>query len=140
MTRTDRKILFTALAFFAVVTKGKNASEPHDTSWVLKLAGLVENFCAEHVSCVLGGAADETGTLAVDEIIERHIGELREKEETRLPEDKTELINLHDRLQQRKTRRMRREFYGSVTEGQLSDLVLRLLDEEIEAAEEAKLT
>jgi hypothetical protein len=131
MTRTDRKILFTALAFFAVVIKGKNASDPHKAERVLKLAGLVESFCAEHVSSVLWAAADETGTLAVDEVIERHIGELRDKEETRLPEDRAALINIHDRLQQRKTRRMRREFYAFATEAQIADLVLKLLDEEI---------
>lgn len=139
MTRTDRKILFTSLAFFAVISKGKNASDPHKAERVLKLAGLVESFCAEHVGSALWSGTDETGTLAVDEIIERHIGELREKEETRLPEDKAALINLHDRLQQRKTRRLRREFYGSATEGQLADLVLALLDEEIEDRGAAKL-
>ncbi len=132
MTRTDRKIVFTALAFFAVIIKGKNASDPHKAERVLKLAGLVESFCAEHVSSMLWVAADETGTSAIDQIIERHIGELREKEETRLPEDRATLINIHDRLQQRKTRRMRREFYAFASEDQIADLVLKLLDEEIE--------
>ncbi len=132
MTRTDRKILFTSLAFFAVIIKGKNACDPHKADRVLKLAGLVESFCAEHVSSVLHAAGDETGTLAIDQIIERHVDELRNKEETRLPEDRATLINIHDRLQQRKTRRMRREFYGSASEEQIADLVLKLLDEEIE--------
>ncbi len=139
MTRTDRKILFTALAFFAVIIEGKNASDRHKAERILKLAGLVESFCVEHVSSMLRVAADETGTSAIDQIIERHIDELRDKEETRLPEDRATLINIHDRLQQRKTRRMRREFYASAPEAQLADLVLQLLDEEIEDEGKAKL-
>ena len=126
---TGWMVLSLVLAFFAVISKGKNASDPHKANRVLKLA---ESFCAEHVSSVLRAAEDETGTLAIDQIIERHVDELRNKEETRLPEDRATLINIHDRLQQRKTRRMRREFYGSASEEQIADLVLKLLDEEIE--------
>lgn len=47
------------------------------------------------------------------------------------------LIGLHDRLEQRKSRRMRREFYASASEAQVSALVLKLLDDEIE--DKAKL-
>jgi DNA recombination-dependent growth factor C len=83
--------------------------------------------------------ADETGSSAVDQIIEHHVKELRDKEETVLPAERTALINVHDRLQQRKTRRMRREFYASVKDDVIADLVLKLLDEEIEDEENAKL-
>jgi hypothetical protein len=134
MTRTDRKTLFTALAFFAVAVQGKNPDDPQKAKRVLDLAELAESFCAEHLSSVSWVASDETGTLAVDGVIERHIGELRGKEETRLPEDRAELINIHDRLQHRKTRRMRRDFYAFATEAQIADVVLKLLDEEINDA------
>jgi hypothetical protein len=135
MTRTDKKILFTALAFFAVAAKDKRSDNLRQAKRVLELAGLVEDFCTEHVSSVVWTAADETGALAVDAVIEQHLGELRAKEETRLPEDRAALINIHDRLQQRQTRRMRREFYAFATEAQIADVVLKLLDEEINDAD-----
>jgi hypothetical protein len=139
MTRTDRKILFTALAFFALIIQGKNAGDRHKAARVLKLASLVEAFCMEHVPSMLWVTTDETGSSAVDQLIEQHIKELRDREVTVLPADRTALINMHDRLQQRKTRRMRREFYALATEDTLGDLVLKLLDEEIEDEENAML-
>jgi hypothetical protein len=139
MTRTDRRILFTALAFFALIIQGKNAGDRHKAARVLKLAGLVEAFCMEHVPSMLWVTTDETGSSAVDQLIEQHIKELRDREVTVLPAERTALINMHDRLQQRKTRRMRREFYASATEDTLGDLVLKLLDAEIEDEENAML-
>ena len=72
------------------------------------------------------------GALVIDQIIERHVRELRDDEETQLPEDRQTLIKLFDRLQQRKARRTQREFYASATDAKLADLVLGLLDEEID--------
>ena len=70
---------------------------------------------------------------ATDKLIERHVRELRDQELTELPKDRAVLIDLHDRLEQRKSRRMRRDFYASATEAQMADLVLELLDDEIES-------
>ena len=134
MTRTDRKIVFTALAFFDVVVKCKDASGAKNEERIRELAGLVESFCEENVINVSASVSDEPGALVADQIIERHVRELREDEETRLPEDRQTLIKLFDRLQQRKTRRTRREFYASATDAKLADLVLGLLDEEISGA------
>jgi hypothetical protein len=96
------------------------------------LASLIEAFCAENVVNVLAPRPDDTDAAAIDQAIERHIQELRQRQETRLPEDRESLIKLYDRLYQRKTRRMQRDFYANATEAKLADLVLRYLDEEIE--------
>ncbi len=132
MTRTDRKIVFTALAFFAVVAKGKDISSTKNAERIRELAGLVESFCEENVINVSASVSDEPGALVIDQIIERHVRELRDDEETQLPEDRQTLIKLFDRLQQRKTRRTQREFYASATDAKLANLVLGLLDEEID--------
>ncbi len=132
MTRTDRKIVFTALAFFAVVVKGKDVSSAKNAERIRELAGLVESFCEENVINVSASVSDEPGALVIDQIIERHARELRDDEETQLPEDRQTLIKLFDRLQQRKARRTQREFYASATDAKLADLVLGLLDEEID--------
>jgi hypothetical protein len=137
MTRTDKKILFTALAFFAVLAKGKDAGSAEAADQIHQLAVLVEGFCARSESGM--PATTDAGGQSLDTIIERHLSELRENEETHLPEDRVALINLHDRLSQRKSRRMCREFYASAAVSQIADKVLRLLDEEIDDLSRAKL-
>jgi len=75
---------------------------------------------------------DDKAAAQLDEAINRHIDELRTKETTCLPEDREALIQLYDRLQQRKSRRLQADFYTTAKEDKLADLVLRYLDEEIE--------
>lgn len=137
MTRYDQKILFTALAFMAIVTKEGDKLEADSVQKIMQLAGLLGEFCIENVPPVVhrlkfGGDSD---AAELDLKIERHVAELRAREETHLPEDKDTLLKYYDRLQQRKSRRMQREFYAQVTAELLADKVLNYLDEEIEDAE-----
>jgi hypothetical protein len=125
MTRTDQRILFTALAFVAVLMRGGASNSKKDTQKIRQLADSIGAFCREETG-EPGPATEET-----DRIIERHIEDLKEREETRLPEDRDTLVRLHDRLQQRKARRAQRAFYASAGEAKLADEVLSLLDEEI---------
>lgn len=135
MTNVDQNTFFTALAFLAVVMKGENPEHKNEAGQVMQLAGLIESFCAEHISNVPNPASFDlpnmTNIAEFDRLIESHIQNLRQKEETHLPEDKATLIGLYDRLQHRKAQRTQREFYASASEDKLADLVLRLLDEEI---------
>jgi hypothetical protein len=141
MNRTDRKIMFTALAFFAVAVKGgKNADMPNDGDRVRELALAVESFCDENVINVVSPVSDETGTLLIDQLIEKHKSELRDDEVTRLPEDRLTLVKMADRLEHRHIRKKRREFYGSATEDDIADRVLELLDRELEDQGGARLT
>lgn len=139
MTRTDRKILFTALAFFAVLAKGRDANSAEEAEQIRQLAALAENFCARNAGGMYGTTANEADDRSLDAMIVRLVGDLRDKEVAHLPEDRAALSNLHDRLVQRKSRRTYREFYALATEAQFADEVLRLLDEEIEDASRAKL-
>ena len=136
MTRYDQQILFTALAFLAVLLKDDVANQPESTERVKQLAKLFDAFCTENVSSLFTQSIvnGEVDLLSTDAAIEKHIKELREHEETSLPEDKETLVKFYDRLQQRKSRRMQRDFYASTTTDKLADLILRYLDEEIEAA------
>jgi hypothetical protein len=131
----DQGTLFTALAFVAVVQNGKSAADRETAEQIRRFAELMGAFCGTNIADDLAPDADIAG---IDKIIARHIGELRQKEETRLPEDRATLIRLYDRLCQRKARRMQRELYASGTEAQLADLVLQFLDEEI--ADDGTLT
>lgn len=132
MTSVDQKTFFTALGFLAVAMKGENPERENEAERVRQLASLIESFCAEHVCNPTSSDLPDMNSIAeIDRLIGSHIQNLRQKEETRLPEDKATLIGLCDRLQHRKARRMQREFYAAASEAKLADLVLRLLDEEI---------
>ena len=106
---------------------------------MLDLAELIEAFCEENVLARMQAVSDEPGGLLLDEMIGRHMRELRDLQETHLPEDRQILMKFHDRLEHRKARRKSRDFYGYASEDKLADAVLRLLDEEIEAEKETKL-
>jgi hypothetical protein len=94
----------------------------------LKLADLLRAFCDDHVA--------KTSDEAVDGLIDNHVRELRQQELTRLPEDRETLIRMFERLQMRKDRRLQRGFYTMASEARISDLILRLMDEEIDAGGE----
>jgi hypothetical protein len=132
MMKVDRKTLFTGLAFLAVMIKSPERS-PSGTSArkIRRLAGLMETFSVEHNGAPASGNAEARDTR-MDALIERQIAELRNTEETELPTDRQTLMDMHDRLQHRKSRRLCREFYGTASEDGLADAVLTLLDEEIE--------
>jgi hypothetical protein len=137
MTRTDHQIIFTALAFPAVA--GKETDGNNDLEKIGKLAGLLDTFCAENTERIFATVplSSDSGSDAVDidQAIERHINELREKETTRLPQDKNTLLKYYDRLQQRNARRTQSAFYETADERILADRVLKYLDEEIEDRE-----
>lgn len=140
MTRLDRKLLFGALAFVAVTLKAPpgDGEDKNGAAAVLELAELIEVFCKENVLARTQPVSDEPGGLLLDEIIGRHMRELRDLGETHLPEDIQTLMKVHDRLEHRKARRKSRDFYGYASEDRLADAVLALLDEEIEAGKETK--
>jgi hypothetical protein len=80
--------------------------------------------------------ADEAHA-GIDDMIDRHIHELKQEEITRLPEERQSLVMLLDRLLQRKTWRTHRKIFASVDEDKLADMVLKLMDEEINDSDRA---
>ncbi len=127
MTRLDHKILFTALSFMTIVMKGKGDARV-DAEKVMRLASLVEAFCQEKAATARDLSGDDA---SVDVMIDRYVRELKDREQTRLPDDVETLIKLHERLQHRKQRRTHLLLYAHATAEKLADLVLGLLDEEI---------
>lgn len=133
MTLDDRNILFTALAYVLVVMK--EGSAPNDmTAQISQYVGRIEALCTTDSSCGLLSANARDTAEETDRMIERHVRELKQREETHLSENCETLMRLHDRLQHRKVRREARAFYASANEEELADAVLRLLDKEIVAA------
>lgn len=139
MTKHDQQILFTALAFLAVVQKdGENATR-NNAPKVMMLAKLLSEFCADNVlssiSHLLSINDDKDTAAKVDTVIERHIKELRQNETTVLPEDRTSLMHMYVRLQFRKIHRINATLFSEISIPKLVDFVLSQLDEEIEYLE-----
>ncbi|MDD4616151.1 MAG: hypothetical protein PHW76_03420 [Alphaproteobacteria bacterium] len=124
------------LAFQAIITNGKKTDAPGVETRVIELAKHMNEFCNRHVreAFPIGtiNLVDDKGAAKIDEAIDQYIQELRTKEQTHLPEDRETLIQLYDRLQQRRSRRMQWEFYATAKEDKLSYLIIKYLDEEIE--------
>jgi len=127
------------LAFQAAVPRDAK-KEPDDLDEkVLERVRKMEALCDSLVSKAYPlsdfSFVDEPGMDQVDGMIDRHIEELRMREATFLPKDRQALIQMFDRLQQRRSRRLQWRFYASAKEEKLSDMVLRSLYEEIEDEE-----
>jgi hypothetical protein len=69
MTRTDFKVLFTALGFAAVVVHGKGKSSTDNHTRALSLSIFIEEFCRAHVPEAFGEDAATQATRL--QIVER---------------------------------------------------------------------
>ena len=136
MAALNRKFFVNGLAFVAVLMKGKDAESAAMASQTHDLAQLIMAYCAANDGALQTKASPE---MVLDRAIDRHKTELRDEEETRLPQDRQALIGLHGRLQSRKALRTSRDFYGYADEDKLANAVLALLDEEIEAEGRTRL-
>ena len=126
------------LAFQAMISNGK-LGKKDAAQRTVALAKQMKDFCDLHVAQafpqISRSFVDDKEASKIDDAIAVYINELKTKESTARPQDKEALIRLYDRLQHRKSRRMQAPFYLTAKEEKLADLVLRYLDEEIEAAD-----
>jgi hypothetical protein len=139
MTREDRQILFTAVAYAVVFsatvhTLVKQEIEPeanttYRLSLVPKIARQIEEFCKEDIPTSF---SDEMKDAEIDAAIEKHIRELREIGSTILPQNFDSLMQIYVRLQFRKVHRINAALFDRVDAAQMAKFVLSQLDEEIE--------
>ncbi|MDD3183474.1 MAG: hypothetical protein PHD48_11830 [Alphaproteobacteria bacterium] len=127
--------MYMALAFQNIVANNKIKTKDAAPK-ILILAKQMKEFCEIYAPQAFTQGfqsfIDDNGTLRIDDTIRIYIKELREKGSTILPQDRQSLIQLYDRLEQRKSRRGHEQFYATVSESKVANLVLKLLDEEIE--------
>ncbi|MDD3028864.1 MAG: hypothetical protein PHS57_01085 [Alphaproteobacteria bacterium] len=135
MTKDEQLRLSLLLAFQAVITHGGKI-EGDAEKRILGLAQRMNEFCDLQLKQAFPEEmiklVDDKGAAEIDDAIAIHIENLRTKSSTQLPQDKESLIQLYDRLQQRKSRRMQWQFYATAKEEKVADLILQLLDDEIE--------
>lgn len=124
------------LAFQSILAQGENVKSENAAQKIIGLAKLMNEFCDLNIS---QNSSEETikfseneQVIKIDRALDQHIEELKNKEETILPQDRETLLQFYDRLQQRKTRRTQQLFYEQGTDKQLANLILKYIDEEIE--------
>jgi hypothetical protein len=136
MTKDEQLRLSLMLAFQAIIAQGESATSDAAAERIIDLAKLMDEFCDLHLTQSFPEEtikfADEKNASQIDATINMHIEELRKRETTQLPENREILIQLYDRLQQRKMRRGLWLFYAQAPAERLADLVLDYMDEEIE--------
>jgi hypothetical protein len=138
MTKEEQLRLSLLLAFQTVITHGGKITEDAQKR-ILGLAQRMNEFCDLQLKQAFPEETiklvDDKGAAKIDDAIATYIKELKTKGSTVLPQDKESLIQLYDRLQLRKSRRVQWPLYASAKEEKIADLVLHYLDEEIEDLE-----
>ncbi len=136
MNNNEQMRLCLMLAFQSLISQGETAKSKDADQKIIVLAKLMNEFCDLHLKQTFPEKtielAEDKWATKIDATLNMHIEELQKREQTQLPEDRETLIQFYDRLQQRKVRRKQWVFYAEASTGQLADLVLKYLDEEIE--------
>lgn len=137
MNRKDLQILYTALGY--VVACLKEPESPEKAEPAMILAAHIEEYCRRHVQDAFPANeirfVNDYGAEAIDEAIDRHVKELRLREEANLPQDRETLIKFFDRLKQRKERRLHAFFLETANTEIIANTVLKYMDEEIHELE-----
>jgi hypothetical protein len=132
MTRTDHKILFTALAFMSIANKDKETAG--QTKQILNLAKLIEDFCATYLPKLL---ADEYqgqgGAPTSKQLLNRYTEELRSNGSARLDYDRKTLLGMFEILLVEKIWREQREFFATGPDDLIANRILQLVTEQIAA-------
>jgi len=134
MTRTDFKVLFTALGFLAVVMKGENANND-GADKARKLASLIEEFCIQPEQFGRCGQAASVASATINDMINQFKVELVEVGNASLPQDRATLLQFYEQLIVRQTRHREQHFYVMATDDMIANRILTMIDEEIKADE-----
>lgn len=124
------------LAFQSMVCDGKRVEESGVAERVIELGRRTDEFCGKYLGQAFPRTslkfAEDPLAEEIDLELEERLEDLKSGKAASLPEDKEKLILFHDRLQQRKSRRMQWRFYVGAKQEKLKSQILRYLDEELE--------
>lgn len=133
MTKDEQQRISLMLAFQAVITRGENAQSGAAVQKIIGLAKLMNEFCDLHLPQTfpeqLFAHLDDKEAAKLDADINMYGEELQKQGSVALPDDRKTLIELYDRLQNRKTHYLQWAFYARASKEEVSEAVLRLLKE-----------
>jgi hypothetical protein len=136
MTRTDYKVIFTALGFLAVILD--NVPRDKQALRATTLAQLIEAFCATSLPEAFTSEPPETSrTAETEQLLELYIAELRETGAARLSYDRQTLLGMYDLLLIQKMRFEQKEFLASGHDDMIANRILQLAEERIEREQQS---
>jgi hypothetical protein len=132
MTRTDHKILFTALAFMSIANKEKETTGQAEQ--ILNLAKLIEDFCAAYLPKLLCDEYHGRGGVPTSkQLLNRYTEELGRNGSAKLDYDRNTLLGMYEILLAEKITREQREFFASGPDDVIANRILQLVTEQIAA-------
>ena len=131
MTRTDYKVIFTALGFLAVILD--NVPREKQALRATTLAQLIEAFCATSVpDAFMSEALEGARTTETEKLLELYIAELRDTGSAQLSHDRQTLLGMYDLLLIQKTRLEQNAFFASGHDEVIANAILQLAEERIQ--------
>src|ERR1700690_1827911 len=131
MTRTDYKVLFTALGFLAVILD--NVPRDRQALRATTLAQLIESFCATSLpEAFTSEAMEATGAAETEHLLELYVAELRAAGSAQLSHDRQTLLGMYDLLLVQKTRFEQKDFFASGHDEVIANRILQLAEERIQ--------
>src|SRR6266851_5727867 len=131
MTRTDHKVIFTALGFLAVILD--NAPRHLQALRATTFAQLIEAFCAASVpDAFMSEAPEAARTTETEELLQLYIAELRDTGSAQLSHDRQTLLGMYDLLLIQRIRFEQRAFYASGHDDVLANRILQLAEERLQ--------
>jgi len=132
MTRYDRHILFTALAFVAVVLKDGEKLQKGSAKKVMKLTSLLGDFCTDNVPSTFSVEASSSPDVnEIECLVSNYIADLRTKESVFLDYDRQTLLKMYEELLIQKTRHEQQAFYLIAPSDMIASNILRLAKEQM---------
>lgn len=130
MTRTDQKVLFTALGFLAVVIN----DVPGDgrAARATALADLIEGFCKTMVPDAFGLEGAPQERRATELVLETFIAEMHANEFARLSFARPTLLAMYELLLIQEIRFDQKEFFAFGDEDSIAERIVRLVDERLQ--------
>ena len=131
MTRTDYKVIFTALGFLAVIQD--NVPRDRQALRATTIARLIEAFCAASVPDAFVSEVPESArTAETGELLEAYIAELRDTGSAQLSHDRQTLLGMYERLLLQKVRFEQKAFFDSGHDDVIANRILQLAEEQLQ--------
>jgi hypothetical protein len=136
MTRTDHKIIFTALGFLAVILD--NVPCDKQALRATTIAQLIEAFCAASVpDAFMSETPEGARTAETEELLQRYIAELRDNGSAQLSHDRQTLLGMYDLLLIQKMRFEQREFFASGHDDVIANRIAQLAEERLQREQQS---
>jgi hypothetical protein len=129
MTRTDHKIIFTALGFLTVILD--NVPRDKQAMRATAIAQLIEAFCAASMpDAFMSDAPEGVRVAETEELLQLYIAELRDTGSAQLSHDRQTLLGMYDLLLIQKLRFEQKAFFESGHDEVIANRILQLVEEQ----------